>query len=79
MEAATQCADKDIPTMHASCIHDPTMQVNSFLIDFNFNISKNVILPKCSISMLLRFTQEATLPGYMKVTEGYAKDTKIAA
>ena len=29
--------------------------------------------------MLLRFTQEATLLGYMKDAEGHAKDTKIAA
>ena len=29
--------------------------------------------------MLLRFTQEAIILGYMKDAEGYAKDTKIAA
>jgi hypothetical protein len=33
-------------------------QVNSFLTDYNFNISKNVILPKCSTLMLLRYAQE---------------------
>jgi hypothetical protein len=33
-------------------------QVNLFLTDYNFNISKNVILPKCSILILLRFAQE---------------------
>ena len=33
-------------------------QVNSFLTDCNFDTSKNVILPKCSILILLRFTHE---------------------
>ena len=40
-------------------------QVNSFLTDCNFNTSENVILPKCSILMLLRFTHkdvEGTCP-----------------
>jgi hypothetical protein len=32
--------------------------VNSFIIDFDFNISKDVILPKCSTLMLLRCTHE---------------------
>jgi hypothetical protein len=32
--------------------------VNSFLIGYNFNTSKNVILPKCSILMLLRYAHE---------------------
>ena len=34
------------------------MQVNSFLTDYNFNTTKNVILPKCSILMLLRYAHE---------------------
>ena len=34
------------------------VQVNSFLTDYNFIISKNVILPKCSILMLLRYAHE---------------------
>jgi len=33
-------------------------QVNSFLIDFNFNISENIILPKCSILIVVRNTYE---------------------
>jgi hypothetical protein len=33
-------------------------QVKSFLTNYNFNISKNVILPKCPISMMLRFIHE---------------------
>ena len=33
-------------------------QVNSFLIDFDFNISRDEILPKCSTLMLLRCTHE---------------------
>ena len=33
-------------------------QVNSFLTDCNFNTSENVILPKCPILMMLRFTHE---------------------
>ena len=64
--------DEDIPTVHASLSPKDTNQgpltrsrakklqeqVNSFLTDFNFNTSKNVILPKYSILMLLRFTHE---------------------
>ena len=33
-------------------------QVNSFLTDYNLNTSKNAILPKCSILMLLRYAHE---------------------
>jgi len=33
-------------------------QVNSFLTDYNFNTSKNVILPKSSILMTLRYAHE---------------------
>ena len=33
-------------------------QVNSSLIDFNFNTSENVILPKCSILIVIRNTCE---------------------
>ena len=33
-------------------------QVNSFLTDFNFNNSKNIILPKCSTLVVLRYTSE---------------------
>jgi hypothetical protein len=33
-------------------------QVNLFLTDYNFNISKNVILPKCSTLMLLRYAHK---------------------
>jgi predicted HNH restriction endonuclease len=33
-------------------------QVNSFLTYYNFIISKNVILPKCSILMFLRYAHE---------------------
>ena len=33
-------------------------QVNSFLTDCNFHTSKNVILPKCPILMMLRFIHE---------------------
>jgi hypothetical protein len=33
-------------------------QVNSFLTNYNFNTSKNDILPKCSILMLLSYAHE---------------------
>jgi len=33
-------------------------QVNSFLIDFNFNIYENVILLKCSMLIIIRNTFE---------------------
>jgi hypothetical protein len=63
---------KDIPAMHASSSLKDTNQepltrsrakklqeqVNSFLIDCNFNTYENVILPKCPILMMLRFTHE---------------------
>jgi len=64
--------DEDIPSMHASSSPKYTNQgpptrsfakklqeqVNSFLIDCNFDTSKNVILPKCSILMLLRYAHK---------------------
>jgi hypothetical protein len=40
---------------HAKKLHE---QVNLFLTDCNFNTSENVILPKCPILMMLRFTHE---------------------
>jgi hypothetical protein len=63
---------KDITAMHASSSLKDTNQepltrsrakklqeqVNSFLIDCNFNTYENVILPKCPILMMLRFTHE---------------------
>jgi glycyl-tRNA synthetase alpha subunit len=33
-------------------------QVNSFLTDYKLNTPKNVILPKCSTLMLLRYAHE---------------------
>jgi len=33
-------------------------QVNSFLTDYNLNTSKNAILPKCSILILLKYAHE---------------------
>jgi hypothetical protein len=64
--------NEDIPAMHASSSpkdtnHGPLTrshakklqeQVNSFLIDSIFHTSKNVILPKCPILMMPRFTHE---------------------
>ena len=64
--------DEDIPTMHASSSPKDTNQgpltrsrakklqeqVNSFITNCNFNTSENVILPKCPILMMLRFTHE---------------------
>jgi hypothetical protein len=41
-----------------SCAKKLQEQVNSFLINFNFNISENVILPKCSILIAIRNTYE---------------------
>ena len=32
--------------------------MNSFVTDYNSNTSKNVILPKCSILVVLRYTHE---------------------
>ena len=64
--------DEDIPAVHASSRPNDTNQgsltrsyakklqeqVNSFPTDCNFNTSENVILPKCPIFMMLRFTHE---------------------
>jgi hypothetical protein len=33
-------------------------QVNSFLTEYNFNTSENIILPKCHILMMLRLTHK---------------------
>jgi len=41
-----------------SCAKKLQEQVNSFLIDFNFNISENVILPKCSMLIVTRNIHE---------------------
>ena len=72
--------DEDIPAMHASSSPKDTNQgpltrsrakklqeqVNSFLTDCNFDTSKNVILPKCSILVLLRFTHEDVIGTWPK-------------
>ena len=64
--------DEDIPTVHASSSPKDTNQgpltrsranklqeqVNSFQTQCNFNTYENVILPKCPILMMLRFTHE---------------------
>ena len=78
--------DEDIPAVHASSSPNDTNQgsltrsrakklqeqVNSFLTDCNFNTSKNVILPKCPILMMLRFTHE-----YVKGTWPKDQDTVL--
>ena len=53
--------------------------MHAFLSELHPNIDENYILPKSCTLMLVRFTEEATLSGYMKDAEGYTKDTKIAA
>ena len=40
---------------HAKKVYE---QVNSFLTNYDFNTSKNVILSKCPILMMLTFTHE---------------------
>ena len=64
--------DEDIPAVHVSSSPKDTNQgpltrshakklqeqVNSFLTECNFNTYENVILPKCHILMMLRFTHE---------------------
>ena len=54
-------------------------EVHAFLSGLHPNIDENYILSKSCTLMLLRFLQEATLPGYMEDAEVYAKDTKVAA
>ena len=54
-------------------------EVHAFLSGLHPNIDENYILPESCPLMLLRFTQEDTLPGYMKDAEGYAMDTKVAS
>uniref|UniRef100_K3YEJ7 Uncharacterized protein n=1 Tax=Setaria italica TaxID=4555 RepID=K3YEJ7_SETIT len=53
--------------------------VHAFLSELDFNIDENHILPKSCTLLLLRFTQEASLLGYMEDAEGYKEDTKTAA
>jgi hypothetical protein len=69
---APRVNDEDILAMHATSSPKDTNQgpltrsrakklqeqVNLFLTNYNFNTSKNVILPKCPILMMLRFTHE---------------------
>ena len=64
--------DEDIPTVHASSSPKDTNQgpltrsrakklqeqMSLFLTDYNFNTSENIILHKCPILMMLRFTHE---------------------
>ena len=40
---------------HTKKLHE---QVNSSLVDFSFNTSENVILPKCSMLIVIRNTYE---------------------
>jgi hypothetical protein len=54
-------------------------EVHAFLSELNFNIDENVILPKSSILLLLRFTQEGFPLGYTKETEGYMEGVKTTA
>jgi hypothetical protein len=72
--------DEEIPTMHAiSSLKDTNQgpltrsrtkklqeQVKSFLAEINFDIFKNVILPKFYILMLLRFTHEDVKGTWLK-------------
>jgi hypothetical protein len=44
--------------LHEAAPKKQQEQVNSFLIDFDFNISKDVILPESSTLTLLRCTHE---------------------
>jgi hypothetical protein len=54
-------------------------EVHAFLSGLHPNIDENYILPKSCTLMLLKFKQEATLPGYMEDAVDYAKYTKVAA
>ena len=54
-------------------------EVHTFLSELHCNIDESHILPKSCTLLLLRFTQEAFLLGYVKDTGGYAEDTKTAA
>ena len=54
-------------------------EVHTFLSRLHLDIDENYILPKSCTLMLLRFTQEATMSGYIEDAEGYAKNTKAAA
>lgn len=53
-------------------------EVHAFLSELHLNIDENNILPKSCTLLLLRFTQEASLLGYMEGIEGYMEDTKNA-
>jgi hypothetical protein len=72
--------DVDIPAMHGSSRPKDTNQgslrrsrakklqeqVNSFLTNCNFYTSENVMLPKCPILMMLRFTHEDVKGTWLK-------------
>jgi hypothetical protein len=52
-------------------------QVNSFITDCNFNTSDNVILPKCPILMMLRFTHEDVKGTWLKDQETVLQSSSI--
>jgi hypothetical protein len=57
----TQISHKQVyegPITHSRAKLLLQKEVNSLLIDCNFDTYENIILPKCFILMLLRFTHE---------------------
>jgi hypothetical protein len=83
--------DEDILAMHASSSSKDTNQgqlirshakklqeqVNSFLTDCNFNSSENVILTKCPILMMLRFTHENVEGTWLKDQDTVLQNSSI--
>ena len=58
MHASSSLKDTNQGPLTRSCAKKLQEQVNSFLTECNFNTYENVILPKCHILMMLRFTHE---------------------
>ena len=60
MPPVTQVTHKQVYERPITCSHAKLLQkeVNSLLAEINFQIFENVILPKCSTLVVLRYTNK---------------------
>jgi hypothetical protein len=77
LASVTQVQVYDGPVMHNRA--KKLQEVHAFLYELHCNIDENHILPKSCTLLLLRFTREASLFGYVKDAERYTEETKTAA
>ena len=67
MDTDTQAYEGPVTRSRAKLLQQ---EVHTFLSRLHLDIDENYILPKSCTLMLLRFTQEATMSGYIEDTEG---------